>query len=809
MLKGAVPSLATRPPVTNTSSDSVYLDHAGTTLYSRALMERFSQNMMTNLLGNPHSLSLSSQLSSSRIDDVRLRLLRFFGAGPSEFDLVFTANATAAIKLVVEAFRATPDGFVYAYHQSAHTSLVGIREEAKTSYYLDDSAVEDWMQGGCPIGPGQGTEPLPLLFSYTAQSHMDGQRYPLSWTSRLREKSLGNTQEPYVLLDAASYAATSSLNLNSMDSPPDFVALSLYKIFGFPDLGALLVRRAAEPAFQHRRYFGGGTVDMVVTGDDPSHVRKEQFLHERLEDGTLPVHNILALDAALDVFHEQFTSMSDVSSHTSYLRDRLYDGLSSLRHHNGQPVCVMYSQERHPKDPWGVGPVVAFNLRSSLGEWVGLSEFEKLAGLKHIHVRTGGVCCPGGVASTLGLSPADVRKNFSSGIRCGSLHDIVSGKPTGIIRASLGAMSIKDDVDRFIEFISMFYCERKPEPPAVLSPSATATASQSAQLEVKNIIIYPIKSCGGFHIPSNSRWRVRREGLAWDREWCLVHQGSGQALGQKRYPRMALIQPEVDFAKDVLRVSYRGERHPDLPDEITVPLSSTPDPTDQSLFRNMDSRVCGDAITAQTYTAPEITAFFTTILGVPCLLARFPAGGRGRARRSAKPPPPANTLAPEGAAHSNMPGAFPDQPPTPPESDSERDAPILLANESPVLLVHTPSVNSLNESLSQPVRPTQFRPNIVVGPADGTSALPPFAEESWQHLTLGSPNTGAFRVMGKCFRCQMVCVDQESGARGEEPFVTLARTRRVEGKVPFGVHVCLDSEGVRPFVRVGDPVFVR
>ena len=805
MLKGSPsPSLTIHPLPTNTSLDSVYLDHAGTTLYSRSLLERFSNGMMANLLGNPHSLSISSQLSSSRIEDVRLRLLRFFGADPSEFDLVFTSNATSAMKMVAEAFRASPAGFAYAYHQAAHTSLVGIREEAKASCCLDDSSVDDWIQRGGPADPRGGSQLLPLLFSYSAQSHMDGKRYPLSWTSRLRQVSSGTT---YVLLDAASYAATSPLNLSAMESPPDFVVLSLYKIFGFPDLGALLVRRAAEPVFQNRKYFGGGTVDMVVTGRDPYHARKQQFLHEQLEDGTLPVHSILALDAALDVFHEQFTSMSDVSSHTSYLRGRLHDGLSALRHHNGRPVCIIYSQNRRTEEQPDSGPVVAFNLKSSLNEWVGLAEFEKLAGLKQIHIRTGGVCCPGGVSSTLGLTSEDVWRNFSSGIRCGSLHDLVAGKPTGIIRASLGAMSTRDDVDRFVQFISEFYCEMTSGPPALLTEPATAV--DSTRLEVKSVIVYPIKSCGGFQIPPDSRWRVKREGLAWDREWCLVHQGSGQALGQKRYPKMALIQPLIDFDKDVLRVSYRGERHPDLPDEITVSLSSTSDLPDQGNLRSMASRVCGDAITAQTYTSPEVTNFFTTILGVPCLLARFPAGGRGRARRSAKPSP-TGILASQGASHLGMPGSFPDQPPTPPESDSERAAPILLANESPILLVHTASVDSLNETLRRHVLPTQFRPNIVVGPPDGTAALPAFAEESWQRLTLGSPEAGDFRVMGRCFRCQMVCVDQESGMRGEEPFVTLAKTRRVEGKVPFGVHVCLDREGVTPpWVRVGDAVFVR
>ena len=52
----------------------------------------------------------------------------------------------------------------------------------------------------------------------------------------------------------------------------------------------------------------------------------------------------------------------------------------------------------------------------------------------------------------------------------------------------------------------------------------------------------------------------------------------------------------------------------------------------------------------------------------------------------------------------------------------------------------------------------------------------------------------------------MVCIDQETAEKDEEPFVTLAKTRRRQGKVYFGVHTALAmkhlAQGAR--VRVGD-----
>ena len=59
----------------------------------------------------------------------------------------------------------------------------------------------------------------------------------------------------------------------------------------------------------------------------------------------------------------------------------------------------------------------------------------------------------------------------------------------------------------------------------------------------------------------------------------------------------------------------------------------------------------------------------------------------------------------------------------------------------------------------------------------------------------------------------MVCVDQTTAERNEEPFVTLAKTRRFEGGVFFGVHTCLLGGGAvvgggggRVEVRVGERV---
>ena len=796
--------------------DAVYLDHAGTTLYSKSLMERHMTDMMSNLYGNPHSASASSQLSTNRIDDARLKVLRFFKADPEDFDVVFVANTTAGIKLVMEAFRAHDGGpksggkgsggFNYGYHKDSHTSVVGVRENAVASRCLDDEAVERWLCGSDSL-VDKSDETVLNLFAYPAQSNLDGRRLPLSWLRKARVASAA----AYTLLDASALVSTSQLDLSVANEAPDFTVVSFYKIFGYPSLGALIVRKDSGSILLERKYFGGGTVDVVLCVKEQWHVPKGQSLHEALEDGTLPFHNIMALDAALHVHKKLYGSMDRIASHTNYLAQKLFDGLKSLRHANGTPVCVMHSHGFCAADIFQVqGPVVAFNLKNSHGAWVSNVEFEKLATVRKFHIRSGGLCNPGGVATHLNLEPWEMRQNFSAGLRCGAETDIYAGKITGIIRTSFGAMSTDSDVEAFASFVKEFYVELDVTSPLSDSP---LISSYSSNLVVESIAIYPIKSCGGLSISPTTAWEVRQEGLAWDREWCLVHQGSGQALSQKRHPRMTLIRPTLDFQQGL---RYHGVRLPGVPEQVSSPLSSNP-----SLYRPVEnmksfpSRVCGDTIVARTYASKEINDFFSDVLGVPCSLARFPAGGSGLSTRHSKAHMQKHQwLERTPPNETTVPGSYP-APPTPPDSDNESlKRPILLSNESPILAINRSSLDALNDEITRtggkPASASVFRANIVFA-SGGLREQQPYCEDHWTSLRIGQQR---FQMLGSCRRCHMICVNQDTAEKDEEPFVTLAKTRRFESKIFFGSHMCHvpskspTRENQCPTIRVGDVVSI-
>jgi molybdenum cofactor sulfurtransferase len=258
-------------------------------------------------------------------------------------------------------------------------------------------------------------------------------------------------------------------------------------------------------------------------------------------------------------------------------------------------------------------------------------------------------------------------------------------------------MSTRNDVEAFVSFVRESYTEEGTSSPNV---DSFITSQTPANLLVESLTVYPIKSCGGFNISPNISWEVRPEGLAWDREWCLVHRGTGQALSQNCHPLMALIQPSLDFHRGLLCVSYRGKPPVGLPREISVPLSANPALYSSTTGNKLvSSRVCGDKILAQTYAKKEVNEFFTAVLGVPCALARFPAGGSGFSMRHSKARLQKHQRQTNTLNGSPVPGAFP-SPPTPPDSDSEaQKRPILLSNESPILAISRSSLNSLNEMI--------------------------------------------------------------------------------------------------------------
>lgn len=741
----------------STLTGQTYLDHAGTTVYPASLIRRFSADLTSQLYGNPHSGSPAALKSARRVEDIRHAALSFFGADPDDFDLVFVANATAGAKLVAEAFRDAPGGFWYGHHRDCHTSLVGIREWAtRGRKCLDsDDKFESWLKvvdkGDVTPSDDESTEEDGLdLFCYPAQSNMNGRRLPRKWCSQIRSSGPGR----YTLLDAAAYVSTTPLHLGDADHAPDFTILSFNKTFGFPNLGAVIVRKDSAHVLLQRKYFGGGTTDMVLCLDDQWHAKKRSSIHAALEDGTLPFHNILALGHAMTIHQELFQGIDKVSRHATLLAARLYNDLIRLRHANGRRVVRVF---KDPESTYGdsatQGPNIAFHMQNCEGVLVNNSEVEKLASISNIHIRTGGLCNPGGMTQALALSARELRDNYTAGFKCSQGGNLASGRPAGMIRVSLGATSTVADLDTFMSFLKEFFVAALPPQACPLTPPSTT----DSDLYIESLAIYPIKSCGAFAIPPCTSWPVGPSGLAHDREWCLVHASTGAAISQKQHPQMALLHPTLDLDANTLRVHYAGApKHPSQPTSITIPLSLDPHLYHPHPFENT---ILDHTVHALRHADPAIAAFFTATLGVPLHLARLPT--------------PASSL----------------------------------ANESPLLTITRASLNALNLDIkargAKAVPAARFRPNIVLA-ARRPGAEQAWAEDDWARLALG-PERLPLRMGDACRRCGVVCVDPATGERGREPLAALARLRRRAAGVVFGRHSAVEGCGT---VRVGMDVAV-
>ena len=216
---------------------AVYLDYTGSGLYPESQLRAHEDFLKHHVLGNPHSANPASAVATEIVEDARRDVLDFFGADRAEYTVVFSANATAAVKLVAESFP-FGRGSKFCLLADNHNSVNGIREYAaragaETVYLPLDEELR--------LAPGATVSPAgeqPGLFAFPAQSNFSGVRHPLELVERAKDAGY------LVLLDAAAYVPTERLDLGTVR--PDFTCVSFYKMFGFPTgLGALLARRGA------------------------------------------------------------------------------------------------------------------------------------------------------------------------------------------------------------------------------------------------------------------------------------------------------------------------------------------------------------------------------------------------------------------------------------------------------------------------------------------------------------------------------------------------------------------------------------
>ena len=305
--------------------------------------------LLSGVFGNPHSTNPTSAATTDHVERTRRFVLEYFGASPADYILVFTANASGELKLVGESFPfATGSRLLLTFDN--HNSVNGIREFARakgaTVAYaplaspdlrLDATRLQALLDEADPDCDN--------LFAYPAQSNFSGVKHPLDLIAKAQ------AQGWCVLLDAAAYVPTNRLDLSTVQ--PDFVAISFYKMFGYPTGdGALLIRRSTFAKLR-RPWFAGGTVDFASV-QALAHVLARG--EAAFEDGTLNYLSIPAVEIGLR--HIQAVGIDRITQRVRCLTGWMIEELLKLQHSNGRPLIRIYG----PATTEARGGTVTFNL---------------------------------------------------------------------------------------------------------------------------------------------------------------------------------------------------------------------------------------------------------------------------------------------------------------------------------------------------------------------------------------------------------------------------------------------------------------
>jgi selenocysteine lyase/cysteine desulfurase len=421
----------------------VYLDYTGGGLHAESQVREHLALLNNRVLGNPHSVSLTSSGMTELVEQARRAVLAWFNA-EAEYTAIFTQNATAALKHVGESYAFGPGGR-YLMTADNHNSVNGIREFAVAKgtavtyaplatpeLRIDRERLHDLLHDALASANN--------LFAFPAQSNFSGVKHPLEIVEEAHQLGWD------VLLDAAAFVSTSRLDLNVVR--PDFVSISFYKMFGYPTgVGCLLVRNSAIPKL-HRPWFAGGTVNFASVQGQRHNLSPREA---GFEDGTL---NYLAIPGVeIGLRHLGSIGIDTIQVRVRCLIAWLLQSLLELRHTNGRPMVRIYG----PVTAAGRGGIVTMNFYDPEGHLLDYRRVEELATENRISLRTGCFCNPGAVEAAEGLTESDISAALeqTADMTLPRFLQFIAGregKSAGAIRVSLGLASNFDDVDAFVKF---------------------------------------------------------------------------------------------------------------------------------------------------------------------------------------------------------------------------------------------------------------------------------------------------------------------------------------------------------------------
>ena len=422
-----------------------YLDYTAGGLYAESQVREHEALLRGSVFGNPHSTNPASLASTELAERARAAVLAYFNAAPDEYTVVFTPNASGALRLVGESYPFAPGGRLLLSADN-HNSVNGIREFARSrgtrvtyaplkpgSLRLDGAALLRQLERGLPAHR--------RLLAFPAQSNFSGVQHPLAWIGLARARGWD------VLLDAAAFVPTNRLDLSRWQ--PDFVALSFYKLLGYPTgVGCLIARRAALAALR-RPWFAGGTITVASVLADGHYLAEGEAA---FEDGTIDFLSLPAVELGLR--YVESVGIDAIHERVQRLTSRLLAQLARLRHRSGAPLVRLYGPETMDSR----GGTVAFNVLRLDGSVLDYRLVEAEANRRRISLRTGCFCNPGASETAFGFTSRELEPLFGrpEQLTVDRLRDLFPGRAVGAVRVSLGLATTPADVARFIRLVRRF-----------------------------------------------------------------------------------------------------------------------------------------------------------------------------------------------------------------------------------------------------------------------------------------------------------------------------------------------------------------
>ena len=426
------------------ADNQAYLDFTGTALYADRQITAHAARLRRVVLGNPHSENCPSLVSTAMIREAKARVLAFLDASPSDYVVCFAANTSAAIKLVAESF---PFGEFSGLALTAdnHNSMNGIREFARgKGAAVRYIGLDDELR---LVSPRKVLRSLPPggLFGFPAQSNFSGVKHSLSLID------VAHRCGHVVLLDAAAFLPTNALSLKR--NPADFVALSIYKIAGYPTgVGALVARRESLARLA-RPWFAGGTVAYVSVQHGTHRLSGDEA--QAFEDGTPAFVDMAAVADGLDFL--EGIGMDRINRHVMRRTTAFLAGLQKLVRRDGSPLVRIHG----PSVAGDRGATIAFNVIGRTGDVLPFAHVVERARNEGVSFRGGCFCNPGASEAAFRFPPDATARCFRSlGDQDFSVEKFSEclgpGIPVGAVRASMGIATNECDIDRALAVVASF-----------------------------------------------------------------------------------------------------------------------------------------------------------------------------------------------------------------------------------------------------------------------------------------------------------------------------------------------------------------